>query len=367
MRQWLSMAADAQPPATPGAFLHLPKTGGSTLSLLLRHGCHATVLPKPCHNVTTTEQPVESYLSLLSTYYHIADFPKLDKTKNATDKNVSNADTVPEYAFYTLTLRDPLDRTLSSFTYTHPANQEAMGQYVRYRHRQFYQPCFPDLDHFAEALRSNNDTCGRMAHNVLNNRARWVQHLFFDAKYMQRVIPTGRPILVIRQEHLADDWRTANRALGQDDTTLRPPEQQLRRIATNQRLPVERDNMRDESRRSICEALLDEYQAYLAFVWQAINLQEGDRVEVYNRAMLHCSELNATLPSVQELDRRWRAYENVKRETSTTTTTMMPSVYGAYAHPGTASLTLGRSRNPLDQGQPQHPTSIKSFWTAGRS
>jgi hypothetical protein len=100
MRQWLSKADHAQPPATPGAFLHLPKTGGSTLSLLLRHGCHATVLPKPCHNVTTTEQPVESYLSLLSTYYHIADFPKLDKNNNAmTDKNVSHPDAVPDYAF----------------------------------------------------------------------------------------------------------------------------------------------------------------------------------------------------------------------------------------------------------------------------
>jgi hypothetical protein len=308
IQEWLSMVATNSnsllPPDTPGAFLHLAKTGGSTLSHLLRHGCHSTVLPKPCRNVTAElqqQQPHqrESYLSLLSTYYHIPDFAKL--VNNYT-----------HYAFYTLTLRDPLDRTLSSLVYTHPANQAVLGNHVRYRHRQFYEPCFPDLDQFAAALHSfqadrpnRNPPCVNKAHRALHNQAQWVEHLYYDAKYMTNVIPAGRPILVIRMEHLADDWRSANRALGQDDTTVLPPQQQLRQIDTHQRLPVGRDNLQDESRRYLCEALLDEYQAYLALVWQAINLQERDRWEVYDRARQHCPELNTTLPSLQQLDRRF--------------------------------------------------------------
>jgi hypothetical protein len=320
IQQWLSMAAATNsssssslllPPDTPGAFLHLAKTGGSTLSHLLRHGCHSTVLPKPCRNITAElqhqqqqqqpqpQQQRESYLSLLSTYYHIPDFAKL--VNNYT-----------HYAFYTLTLRDPLDRTLSSLVYTHPSNQAVLGNHVRYRHRQFYKPCFRDLDDFAAALHSfqadrpnRNPPCVNKAHRALHNQAQWVEHLYYDAKYMTSVIPAGRPILVIRMEHLADDWRSANRALGQDDTTLSPPQQQLRQIDQHQRLPVGRDNLRDESRRYLCEALLDEYQAYLALVWQAINLQERDRWEVYDRARQHCPELNATLPSLQQLDRRF--------------------------------------------------------------
>ena len=48
-----------------GAFIHVGKTGGSTLSLLLRNGCHSWV-PKPCRQI-----PDESVASkLISDYYH---------------------------------------------------------------------------------------------------------------------------------------------------------------------------------------------------------------------------------------------------------------------------------------------------------
>lgn len=69
---WLAHTENIKPPRTPGAFLHLGKTGGSTLSHVLRNGCHSWV-PKPCHIPTN-----ESYVSQLSTYYHLPDFQKLN-------------------------------------------------------------------------------------------------------------------------------------------------------------------------------------------------------------------------------------------------------------------------------------------------
>jgi hypothetical protein len=61
-----------QPPAQrpsngerPGGFIHLSKSGGSTLSLLIRNGCHSFV-KKPCRNVTN--ETVAS--KLIENYYH---------------------------------------------------------------------------------------------------------------------------------------------------------------------------------------------------------------------------------------------------------------------------------------------------------
>lgn len=48
-----------------GAFIHVGKTGGSTLSLFLRNGCHSWV-PKPCRDVA--DESVAS--KLISDYYH---------------------------------------------------------------------------------------------------------------------------------------------------------------------------------------------------------------------------------------------------------------------------------------------------------
>lgn len=280
--EWLSSTAD--PPDTPGAFLHLGKTGGSTLSSLLRNGCHSHIMPKPCHVIPESE---ESYLSRLSTYYHMPDFPKL---ANYTS-----------YAFYTLTLRDPLDRTISSLIYTHPANQESLGNNVRYRHRQFFSPCFPDLDAFAAALHRyhkrtprKNDKCSRSAYRSLHNEAKWVEHLYYDTKYMvtTAMVP-NRTILIIRMEHLADDWISANKYLGQ--THVVPPAQFLRQH--NETLPVQ--DISATSRQYLCAALADEYAAYFRLIWMAQNLEAHDRQDAYTKAIQQCPQLD--LPNIQEM------------------------------------------------------------------
>jgi hypothetical protein len=158
---WLADADTIKPPRTPGAFLHLGKTGGSSLSRMLRNGCHSFVA-KPCRGLIPKN---ESYISQLTTYYHTPDFHKLNKTA---------------YSFYIISLRDPLDRTLSAFTFMHPANQRARGERRIFRgSREFFEPCFPDLDTFVEAIDStikDKDTitdqsnCTHLATGALQNR-----------------------------------------------------------------------------------------------------------------------------------------------------------------------------------------------------
>jgi Sulfotransferase family len=122
-----------QPPHTLGAFIHVGKTGGSTLCSQLRNACHSWV-KKPCPQKPRIRN--ESHLSLLTTYYHTPDFHLLSSKRHY-------------YDFYVWTLRDPFSRLLSAFTYQHPRNMghaqddKYWAKYVRQSIPAF--ACFPSL------------------------------------------------------------------------------------------------------------------------------------------------------------------------------------------------------------------------------
>ena len=68
-QQWIRILQKRSQPGwernTDGAFIHMGKTAGSSVSLLLRNGCHS-YMPKPCRDV-----PLETIVSrLVGTYYH---------------------------------------------------------------------------------------------------------------------------------------------------------------------------------------------------------------------------------------------------------------------------------------------------------
>ena len=79
-QQWLRLIQMRRKPSwasvNDGAFIHMGKTGGSSLSLLLRNGCHS-FMPKPCRTV-----PLETTVSkLVGTYYHGTWCKKLGMTR----------------------------------------------------------------------------------------------------------------------------------------------------------------------------------------------------------------------------------------------------------------------------------------------
>lgn len=126
-------------PFTPGAFIHLGKSGGSTLSKFLKNGCFSFV-PKPCNEVPNLRQikgghhPIfkENPLSLLTTYFHTPDFRALI---NQRLKRMPTYSELPDYSFYTFTSRDPYDRAISAFLYTMP-NKQLVNRLKREQEQQ---------------------------------------------------------------------------------------------------------------------------------------------------------------------------------------------------------------------------------------
>ena len=133
-------------------FVHVGKTGGSSLSLLLRNGCHSVRRKKdePCRVV-----PNETLISkLVEDYYHTVDFHLMKRSLHKT---------------FLITIRDVYDRAVSSFLYLHPKNTEFFfgkdelnkrKTRASQRTGQAYD-CLATLDVFGALLKHGNSSeCG---------------------------------------------------------------------------------------------------------------------------------------------------------------------------------------------------------------
>lgn len=290
------LSFDSNNDTLTGAFIHVEKTGGSTLSLLLRNGCHS-FLPKPCRQVEHESRASQ----LIGSYYHVPDFPKLP---NQT------------HSFYVITLRDPFDRTVSSFAWHHPRNDAAQGRnssaaYLQIRLKAY--KCFPTLERFAGFLGDNPNEfeytyppnslpnyphCPTFAKAALSGKVRPLQALYFGFSKLQQLLPprdNGAMILATRMEHLDEDWRSVNAALGDDaqsqqSTTTLSHERKVQPT----KLPVSR-YLSQEGRERLCQALHREYRAYFQFLKDAINLTKEDLQNSVAHAKSNCPNLQLPL------------------------------------------------------------------------
>jgi hypothetical protein len=215
------------------------------------------------------------------------------------------------YSFYTISLRDPLDRTLSAFTFLHPENQRARGRRrVSKPDTEFFVPCFPNLDTFVEAIDStiededsitDSSNCTHLATGALQNRfERLAGHFYFDTKYVESLLPahyrqtdTDIRIMVVRTEYLWHDWKTANQLLGQD-VVATFPHLSTRNFTTSKNrgvFPVSK-KLSETNQKLLCTALLPEYQAYLQLVAIAANLNPVEKLQSLERAQQSCPDLN---------------------------------------------------------------------------
>lgn len=283
-------------------FIHIGKTGGSSISNLLRNGCNS-FQSGPCRIVAN-----ETIVSkLVEHYYHVPDFWRLPTSNHRV---------------YIISVRDVYDRTVSALLYHHPENVKYYNM-TETRKQKYLGPlaykCFPTLETFSSLMMRGNSTmcnypyrhnvvedsnCSELACAVIHGKVRFFTHLFFNYRnILNTKIPTTEPkrqLYAIRQEHLWDDWSKINSIfVGQrndatdEQTPVIIPSGELsnQRNITGLKLPVTRE-ISDQGRTKLCKALESEYVAYFQILQRAENINASDLEDSRKIASRNCPHLD---------------------------------------------------------------------------
>jgi hypothetical protein len=293
------------PPNTPGAHIHIGKAGGSTIATQLRNGCHSWVA-KPCKQFEHIRN--ETRISQLTTYYHTPDFPK-------------STCRTQQYQFYVVHMRDPLARFRSIFTAYHYDNASHRRRKDRHNlrgkdsreHQKTFSKCFPSLEDFAAMTAASagatsnatapltNDAynCSMIPEAIFQYQEKFSAHWYWNHDTVWRNVLKANPffdraiVLSLRTEHLWGDWISANHYLGQSEVML-PSNMTQERAYGHLNVPVS-THLSETGRRTLCRALAPDYEAYLALLRRAVNLNETQKMDSLMVSQTSCPWLGLTL------------------------------------------------------------------------
>ena len=302
-------------------FVHIGKTGGSTISKMLRNGCSSLAGTSCERDFDGQNETIVS--RLVERYYHVSDFWRLPTTNHRR---------------FLISVRDAYDRTVSALLYMHPENLKRYE--VKLTEKQKYfgplaYKCFPTLESFATLLRQQGpgssrspgdcnypyppgmveaSDCGALACASIHGKVRFFSHLFFNyqnildtklplkqpapAQSKEDVTATSnnqRQLFVVRKEHIWDDWIAVNKLWGQ-------PEDEPILIPSSSHNVNNRDvssiegtlsrTISKEGRDSICRALELEYDAYFRLLALAVNVGPEDIDDCQRIAQQNCPNLD---------------------------------------------------------------------------
>lgn len=204
------------------ALVHIGKTGGSSISMNVRHGCHAWWKEKYNHGKCPPEYearvPYESEISnQVLDYWHMHRVP------------------VDRYSSFLVTVRDPVDRIASFFPAVfkeylhrrfHRRKQTKCDKYI-----QVFFKCFKSVNKLAESLPGPKVApesleavadCPSMAWRSIRGEESCASHLTYNYQFYAGSIVDHKPApgctakktFVLRTKHLAEDWPRIDTMLG---------------------------------------------------------------------------------------------------------------------------------------------------------
>lgn len=200
-------------------------------------------------------------------------------------------------SFYLFVVRDPLARFRSAFVYGRPDELDLAGEGKSWnweKIKQLYVDCsfltassLASLG-LAEDGQATNE-CKQRAKDLLRGTVRYEDHAFFNYQYYLEAIPHGSNILVIRTEHMDEDWNDIELGLGgRARTNLTFPHD-------NSKQKGFRDlSLSDEEKKLLCRELCVEIQTYKLLLRKALNIDE----EQYE---LSKNELRESCPNEADL------------------------------------------------------------------
>lgn len=199
------------------------------------------------------------------------------------------------HEIYFISSRDPLERIMSAFVYSHPKNRRARGArrngISREENVKAFK-CFPTLEEFAQLLGKQDGNCSAQAKRAVDGETKIMVNLWGNyQKMVSPVLTTGSLIYVFRNDHLWEDWRDVNNMLDPNRTVVIPTGKKSNmRDTSSVNLPVTRE-LSGASRSYLCQAIQQEYRVYFSLLSSAMNLNETDVQEAREKAYRNCPNL----------------------------------------------------------------------------
>lgn len=249
----------AQPNKTAGeksvCFVHVGKTSGSTLACYLgfRYECGKQLTLPQSNLLRHTGHLIHNWIN----------------------------DCLDDTDFYLFSLRDPVARIKSWFTYERPA----VGAPKDFEYRS-KKPLFIDCpfttfaDLVEQGLGDSNiftnvtEICHERAWDAISGRRHYSRHNYYNYQYyLKRIqVPRNATILAIRTEHLETDWASADHLLADgryiDHQVITFPHfNPSHNIAQ-----ADHDAISSTGMKNLCRALCFEIKAYMELLDRAVNL-----------------------------------------------------------------------------------------------
>lgn len=296
-------------PTRKWAYIHVGKTGGTTLKFVLKSNCNIMGKAK---NQRLCRKELEDLLGPTESNISMATILSIHANKGwmSQFQRLNNALTG-----FLISVRNPLTRYESSFYMSHPANPSS-GLSHRWRNSSnssavyFYQTCFQSMEDIAtllqlaakagehsassrassQALTTQQQECYSLAiDNLIGNKVGLqCGHCGMNYQYYHRRVITKCPscdIWVLRTENLWDDVSHIDKMLDGHTNFS---------IVSNKQIThkSERHNanaaLSDNGRRALCCFLAGDIQLYQDYIYKAVNLDLYEKQETMNVVFHMC-------------------------------------------------------------------------------
>ena len=283
-------------------FLHVGKTGGASLSRLIRLACFSV---EGCHKHAQQLPLPESHISKLVThYYHMrAPTPKQQQ----------------QHTSFLVTARDPIDRAASWYIFRHPANAgrldvsptqnpillELFACYNYNNNNSFNEFVTTGLAVYYTQRQQKERKCAQLARQVMTGTiqpTRNGDHMAWNyGFYLKDILlndnnsnkDSDTELFVIRTEHLWEDWQNIDVLVGGNDSSAPVTNYSVshQRQSSGGPLPVHNKTLSAIGTANLCCALRLDLKYYVAALKRAVNLNGSHVQESIDRLEVKCGAL----------------------------------------------------------------------------
>mmetsp|Transcript_41151 Transcript_41151/g.96540 ORF Transcript_41151/g.96540 Transcript_41151/m.96540 type:complete len:323 (-) Transcript_41151:19-987(-) len=203
---------------------------------------------------------------------------------------------------FLVSLRNPLERLISWYYFEHLQNEyewlleklDKEACHFRFHNYKEWNGCFSTINEFSQACLPNatEGSCSNLAWDVARGSVACQFHNIYNYRYYLEIMDMyikkkkwhdggSYSLVVIRQEHLEEDFSKLNVLFGDKSTSSFVDSRETESIAKQKfnKRKLQREPLSKEGRYNLCRALSDEINIYISILDKAENLDISQREE----------------------------------------------------------------------------------------